>query len=222
MINKITTNNNRAELSPTVDIAQSGSSLDGGMEWRSTRRVAHSIFKVPRTEEGHEDVPREHPSYLHMPVLTTTATASFAENWGSNNEERNSEYHHHRHARPAASEMMYFPRPYPPHHSQHRTESKEEASGRSPKIIRFREDEEAARSHSRMMRGKAVPTIEISPNDAASGLHEREQGNKKPLQYDMVQITPNPEYDQASKVVFKPHFPVSRRGGRGGGMMRPV
>lgn len=184
------------------------------MEWRSTRRVAHSIFKLPRTEDGQQapgGPEQSHPSYLHMPVLTTTATASFAENWGS--AEDRGEHHHHHHSRHRPNEM-HFPRPYPPHNSPHRTESKDESSGRSPKTIRFREDEEAAR---RMRH--ASRAIEISPNDN----HDREQGdNKKSLQYDSVQITPNPEYDQGNMPGFKPHFPVSRRGGRGGGMMRPV
>ncbi|KAL3799849.1 hypothetical protein ACHAWO_009970 [Cyclotella atomus] len=207
LIKKITPNSSRADLSPNFDITQSGSSLDGGMEWRSTRRVAHSIFKLPHTEDGHQapgGPEQSHPSYLHMPVLTTTATASFAENWGW---DRGEHHHHSRHRH----NDMHFPRPYPPHNSPHRTESKEEYSGRSPKTIRFRDDEEAARHH-------ASRAIEISPNDA----HEREPGSsKKPLQYDMVQITPNPEYDQVHKQPgFKPHFPVSRRGGRGG--VRPV
>ena len=227
-MSKITPNPNRTELSPTYDITQSGSSLDGGMEWRSTRRVAHSIFKLPSAEqESHASREQPHPSYLHMPVLTTTATASFAENWGSNNEDRSGANHHHHlshYSRPNSD--AYFPRPYPPHTSPHRTESKEEASsGRSPKIIRFREDEEAARSHSRMHRhvSTTVPTIEISPNDGASHTESRGANNSKSsLHYDMVQITPNPDYDQAKPIPFKPHFPVSRRGGRGGGMMRPV
>ena len=218
------------ELSPTYDITQSGSSLDGGMEWRSTRRVAHSIFKLPSAEHGQEDhASREqpHPSYLHMPVLTTTATASFAENWGSK-EDRSGANNHHplsHYGRPNAD--AYFPRPYPPHTSPHRTESKDEASsGRSPKIIRFREDEEAARSHSRMHShaSTTLPMIEISPNDGTS-YHPDSRGtnnSKSTLQYDMVQITPNPDYDQTRTASFKPHFPVSRRGGRGGGMMRPV
>lgn len=74
-----------------------------------------------------------------------------------------------------------------------------------------------------MMRGRYTGhAIEISPNDAVA-LHEREAGGKKLLEYDTVQITPNPEYEQANRNAFKPHFPVSKRGGRGGGnVMRPV
>jgi hypothetical protein len=198
------------------------------MEWCSTRRVAHSIFKLPRTEDGHQDVAirgeQSHPSYLHMPVLTTTATASFAENWGTGEERNNNNHHHHHHSSrhtSRSSSDMYFPHPYPPHNSLHRAESKEE-TGRSPKIIRFREDEEAAaRSQSRMMHRHgsraAVPPIEISPNDGHA-----DGNNTKPLHYDMVQITPNPDYEQSKSTTtaFKPHFPVSRRGGRSGGGMK--
>ena len=194
-------------MSPTYELAQSGSSLDGGMEWRSTRQGAQSIFNL-RSDDGHQANRAEQPhlSYLQMSFLTSTATASFAENWGSN---ENRTTH------------TSFPRPYPPTNSLHRTESKEEgASDRSPKIIRFREDEEAARSHSRMQRHGPVPAIEISPNDGSNELRDAVHHNN-PIQYDMVQITPNPDYEQP-RSTYKPHFPVSRRGGRGGGMTRPV
>ena len=214
LINNITPNSDRNDISPTYELAQSGSSLDGGMEWRSTRRGAQSIFNLPRTDDGHQNrTEQPHPSYLHMPVLTTTATASFAENWGSNENRNNCES---RHGRPTSDAS--FPRPYPPQNSLHRNDSKEGASGRSPKIIRFREDEEAARSHSRMQRHGPAPAIEFSPNDGSNESRDALQHN---IHYDMVQITPNPDYEQP-RSTYKPHFPVSRRGGRGGSMMRPV
>ena len=213
-IHKITTPTNGTN-SPTPDYNEdlgrsaSGSS-DGGMEWRSTRRVAHSIFKLPRTGAG-----PSHPSYLHMPVLTTTATASFAENWCAG-DERNADHHHHHHhqARHGAHSETYFPRPYPPHN---RDEPKE-GSGRSPKIIRFREDQPDTERPPRMM-ARTVPPIEISPNESSKDYVE---SNDKKLQYETVQITPNPEYDHKNT---RPVLPVSRRGGRGmgrGGGMCPV
>ncbi|KAL3779450.1 hypothetical protein HJC23_012727 [Cyclotella cryptica] len=264
LVRKITFQHERTDLSPTCDynddIGRSGSSLDGGMEWRSARSVAHSIFKLPRTgvvqsNADHEErtpglaslgESQSHPSYLHMPVLTTTATASFSETWGITDERNNRENHHNPtrlNSHPPSN--THFPRPYPPYNSIRR-ESKEGevAVGRSPKIIRFREDlpgdDEGPHSQSRIShhlssRSSSMPAIEISPYEtsnspckAESRLNETKHinDNKQTLHYDVVQITPNPEYDHATTSLKHVHFPVSRRGGRGmsrgGAVVRPV
>lgn len=230
------------------------------MEWRSARRGAHSIFNLPKTGTEPSDVYNEerppglaslgesqsHPSYLHMPVLSTTATASFPETWETADGRNNRDNHHHRtrHNNHHPSDT-HFPRPYPPHSSGfRRRESKEGegSAGRSPKIIRFREDysgdDEDLRSHSRITRHHASrstspPAIEISPHETSnsppkveSRSMEQMNSDKQTLHYDVVQITPNPDYNHAKTSLKHVHFPVSRRGGRGtsrgGGVIRPV
>ena len=97
-----------------TEIGHSSSSLE--TPWRKSHNVS-SIFKPRRTNSrggDHESKMSNHPSHLHVPVLTSSATSSFAETWGTE----------HRSASAASSYHWHFPPPY----------------GRSHKTIRFRDD----------------------------------------------------------------------------------
>mmetsp|Transcript_4963 Transcript_4963/g.10413 ORF Transcript_4963/g.10413 Transcript_4963/m.10413 type:complete len:864 (-) Transcript_4963:189-2780(-) len=191
------------------DIGSSNSSLEGGMAMTS-KVVASTIFK-PRAarDEPHDDNDAQHPSYLHVPMLTATGTSSFSEVWGSNNPPNASHKQHpsSREVLRSKSSDMHFPHPYPPTNSKSRTPTEEVT--RSPKI-RFSKDIETASS-------SLHPGI---------GRENNNQGSQHPVT--PVDISPNTEsvfIERANsfpKHQFKhASFPVSRRGGRGGGL-RPV
>lgn len=132
-----------------TDIGRSPSSLDtsehGHMPWRKSHKAVSSIFKPRRTRSGSDAQRHEnrkmiqHPSHLHVPVLTSSGTASFAEAWGSND-------HHGQSSSPR--------------HQQH-CQTQNPPPTRSPKTIRFRDDDPSL--HQSDVAVEITPNPEVSP-----------------------------------------------------------